>query len=284
MKIGPRRQIVALVAGALLLTSACSSSDPDPEQPQTAPSPTPSASEEPWAAIPGDLGRCGPQPSDVAQARFEYTHLADPTFGRTPAVRSGDGLTVLVLLHQTDGNGLCGWLPFMGTYADPELAFLAFDLCGYGESRCKKVATREFSDADQTDAVALAVEYARTRMHARRVVVVGASMGGGVALMSAATLSGLDAAVDLSGPGDWPGTEVARAGRAIDVPVFISTAEEEGEAEVSAAERTARNAPQGSEFALGERGHGYELLNDPDGTPLPLGSRILSWIAGVTSP
>jgi pimeloyl-ACP methyl ester carboxylesterase len=188
-----------------------------------------------------------------------------------------------VLLHQTDGNGLCGWLPFMGTYADPELSFLAFDLCGYGESRCTKVATRDFSDADQTDAVALAVEYARSEMHARRVVVVGASMGGGVALMSAATLPDLDAAVDLSGPADWPGTEVVRGGRALLVPVFLSTAEEEGEAEVSAAERTARNAPRGSTFALAERGHGYELLNDPDGHPLPLGGHVLRWIEASTS-
>ena len=78
----------------------------------------------------------------------------------------------------------------MPAAAEAGLAVLAIDLCRYGESDCRAVADGTFTDADQTDAVAVAVEHARTKLHAERVVVAGASMGGSVALMSAATLAG----------------------------------------------------------------------------------------------
>ena len=151
-----------------------------------------------------------------------------------------------MLLHQTDGNGLCGWLPFMPAAADAGLAVLAIDLCQYGESDCRAVAEEKFTDADQTDPVAMAVDYARTELHADRVVVVGASMGGSVALMSAATLPGIDAAVDLSGPVEWGGMKVVRRGRALGVPVLVAMATSEGPDEAAGAQEIVANAPAGS--------------------------------------
>lgn len=75
----------------------------------------------------------------------------------------------------TDGNGLCGWLPYApllthGTGA----AALLVDLCGYGASRFRA----GYGFSRQTDQVSLAVDHAVRRMHADRVVLVGASMGG----------------------------------------------------------------------------------------------------------
>ena len=183
-----------------------------------------------------------------------------------------------MLLHQTDGNGLCGWLPFMPAAADAGLAVLAIDLCRYGESDCRAVAQETFTDADQTDPVAVAVDYARTELHAERVVVAGASMGGSVALMSAATLPGVDAAVDLSGPVEWDGMDVVRRGRALDVPVLVAMATSEGPEEAAGAQEIVANAPAGSALLTPDTGHGYVLLNDSDGAVLPLAADVLRWI------
>ena len=233
------------------------------------PPPTPTGSA--WTSFTGRLQRCGPQPSSVLEAPFKPFTLRDPAVGAIPAVRLGRGRVVVVLLHQTDGNGLCGWLPFMPAAADAGLAVLAIDLCRYGESNCR-------ADTDQTDPVAVAVDYARTELHATRVVVAGASMGGSVALMSAATLPGVDAAVDLSGPVEWEGMDVVRRGRALDVPVLVAMATSEGPEEAAGAQEIVANAPAGSDLLTPETGHGYVLLNDSEGAVLPLGADVLRWI------
>ena len=93
-----------------------------------------------WTSFAGPLQRCGPQPAGVLEAPFKPITLRDPAVGRIPAVRLGRGRVVVVLLHQTDGNGLCGWLPFMPAAADAGLAVLAIDLCRYGESDCRAVS------------------------------------------------------------------------------------------------------------------------------------------------
>ena len=108
---------------------------------------------------------------------------------------------------------------------------------------CRAAADGTFTDAAQTDPVAVAVDHARTELHAERVVVAGASMGGSVALMSAATLPGVDAAVDLSGPVEWEGMEVVRRGRALDVPVLVAMATSEGPEEAAGAQEIVANAP-----------------------------------------
>ncbi len=281
-----RRTLVVLAASALLATG-CDSGDgseqvaaaPDPPARSTA-APAPPPTGAPWTALPGPLERCGPQPESVHQAPFDPITLRDRVVGRIPAVRLGEGRTVVVLLHQTDGNGLCGWLPFMPVAADAGLTVLAIDLCRYGESDCRAVNRGTFTDADQTDAVALAVAHARTRLHAERVVVAGASMGGSVALMSAATLPGIDAAVDLSGPVEWDGMDVVRRGRALDLPVLVAMATSEGPEEAAGAREIVANAPAGSELLTPDVGHGYVLLNDSDGAVLPLAADVLRWIKG----
>lgn len=185
---------------------------------------------------------------------------------------------MVILLHQTDGGGLCGWLPFMGTYLDRRVSFLAVDLCRYGESRCNKVEAHEFEEADQTDMVDVAIRHATTAMDARHIVVMGASMGGSIALMSATSSLEVDAAVDLSGPADWPGMKLVREGRALRVPVLVGMATDEGPDEVSAARLVVHNAPAGSHLLTTRHGHGYELLNEIQGQPRPLGRAVIRWI------
>jgi pimeloyl-ACP methyl ester carboxylesterase len=223
--------------------------------------------------IDGPLARCGPQPVAAAETGFEYLKLRDRAMGQTPAITAGSGRTVVVLLHQTDGGGLCGWLEFATTLAtDPELSVLAIDLCGYGESRCT-------ADAEPVDPVELALRHARAHLKAERIIMMGASMGGSVALISAATLPGIDSAIDLSGPVEWQGMEAVREGKKLPVPVLVAMADDEGTDQVSGAQRIVDNAPAGSEFLPAEAGHGYELLNEMDGSITPIGERVLRWLA-----
>ena len=272
-----------LLCATALLTVACESDDASqvdaaaPESTEQT-SPPPTATVPVWKSLSGPLQRCGPQPPSVLDAPFEPTTLRDPAVGKLPAVRLGEGTVAVVLLHQTDGNGLCGWLPFMPAAADAGFAVLAIDLCRYGESDCRAVNDQTFTDADQTDPVAVAIHHARTKLGADEVVVMGASMGGSVALMSAATLPGIDAAVDLSGPVEWDGMDVVRRGRALDVPVLVAMATSEGPEEAAGAQEIVANAPAGSELLTPDAGHGYVLLNDTEGAPLPLATDVLTWI------
>lgn len=271
----------AIVLAVLLATTGCGNSSDEPSPAAQSPTPSAPTSAPPqFQLLDGPLKRCGPKPVAAAEVGFRSRTLRDQAVGAIPAVTAGTGRTVVVLLHQTDGGGLCGWLEFATTLADdPALAILAIDLCRYGEARCPAVGDGTFRDADQVDPVELAVRYARDDMGARRVVVMGASMGGSVALMAAATVPGIDSAIDLSGPVDWAGMGAIRKGKELPVPVLFAMADQEGADEVSGARRIVGKAPAGSEFLPADAGHGYELLNEMDGSLTPIAERVLRWLA-----
>jgi hypothetical protein len=272
------RRLPVLVTFALVLgLAACGSSSKSPARTTTPVAPSPSPSADAWSTLPGELARCGPQPAKVGAAGFTYQVLRNPEVGSVPAITAGRGRTVAVLLHQTDGGGLCGWLPFASEIlARPGVAVVAVDLCYYGHAQCRVVK----DDAFQTRAASLAVDLAVRRLHARRVVVVGASMGGSVALMTAVRDRRVDAAVDLSGPVDWRGIGLVRQGRALRVPVLVSMSDDELPLQVAGAKEIAANAPAGSRFLPAPHGHGYELLRDADGNPGRLAPQVLAWIRG----
>ena len=246
----------------------------EPERP--APS-SPTTSAGPYATLPGALSRCGPQDPTVGAAGFRPRTLRGAGVGRVGAVTAGSGPTVAVLLHQTNGNGLCGWLPYAARLVEaPGVQVLAIDLCGSGAARC----AGSHQGARQTDAVSLAIDTARRDLGARTVVVVGASMGGSVALMTAVRDRRVDRVVDLSGPVDWPGMALVAAGRALRAPVLVAMADDEGDEQVTGARAIAAAAPAGSRFEPAESGHGYALLIGPDGTPGPLAQVVEDWIRG----
>ncbi|MCX6398596.1 MAG: alpha/beta fold hydrolase [Propionibacteriales bacterium] len=212
----------------------------------------------------------------MADAGFAPIVLQDEKVGKINAVTAGTGPTVALLLHQTDGNGLCGWLPYAADLvAEPGVQVLAIDLCGYGESACRSGR----SGPAQVNAVSVAVREARTTLRAERVVV-GASMGGSVALMTAASDAKIDTAVDLSGPVAWDGIGVIDGGRALRVPVLVATADDEGEEEVAGSRAIVEQAPEGSRFEPAESGHGYRMLLDGDAWPTPLAETVAAWIRG----
>jgi dienelactone hydrolase len=278
------RTLAGLGAVLLVAVSGCSDRETDsdratgsrPPSASTGPATSPSATTAPWTAVPG-LGRCGPQPPRLAGE--DYRTLTLRGAGRKlPAVTAGRGSTVVVLVHQTDGGGLCGWLDFAARVASvPGQTALAFDLCGYADAVCDDGSTRA---AAQVEQVRLAIDAAVGRLRARRVVVVGASMGGSLAVLTAAADPRVDAVVDLSGPDEWRGVAVHRRARDVRVPLLVAMADSEGPDQMAAARATAQAAGPASALVAAPTGHGYELLVDATGEPTQIAQRVLSWIAG----
>jgi dienelactone hydrolase len=267
--------VVALTLG--FVVGGCGSDDPAaPEaKPSEVSSSTPPYDPLPWSQVDGPLGRCGPQPQRVAEHDFRGVTLRDPGNATMPAVVTGEGDTVAVLLHQTDWNGYCGWVGFAQELTkEPGVTVLSPDLCGYGEAKCRD----GYSSDRQTDQVRIAIDYAERELGARRIVLVGASMGGSVAVLTAAEDRRVDALVDLSGPEDWEGGSVSRAAARLTAPVLVAMATDEGPQEVAAAQAAVDAAPQGSEFVEPEEGHGYVLLAETDGRPTDLAARVRAWI------
>jgi dienelactone hydrolase len=268
--------VVGLVVGVVVPVAGCGVESADRvASPVASSSPANAPSSTPWAALPG-LGRCGPQPPQLAEVRYRRTTLRSP--GRSlPAVVTGHGRTVVVLVHQTDGGGLCGWLSFAARIAAvPGQTALAFDLCGYGDADC---APGNTAVPRQVEQVRLAIDAAQRRLHARRIVLVGASMGGSLAVLTAARDHRVDAAVDLSGPDEWQDAHVSRHAADVQVPLLVAMATDEGADAVAAARATADAGAPGSAFVGAEAGHGYALLEDTAGAPTPIAERVLELIA-----
>lgn len=226
------------------------------------------------ATLTGPAARCGPP--ERRDARL--VTLRGPGQARLPAAVLGSGATVAVMLHQTDGGGLCGWWPYAAwlTAHYPIRAVLV-DLCRYGsEAQCPGSA---FAD-DQRAQVALAVRYARN-IGGKRIVLVGASMGGALALATA-TQTHADAVVDLSGPSKWPDAEAAPAARQLRVPALVVASPNDPNIDSAAVLAAYRLIPARSKrFVPGDGPHGWDLLPDATGTGwTPLAHQVAEWIVG----
>ena len=276
--VGVRAASVGLAIAVAAGCSADSGGDVAGTRQTTSPSGSdskPPTDPEPPQVLPG-LGRCGPQPSRLADQQFDRLQIRGPG-AVMPAITAGSGPTVAVLLHQTDGYGFCGWLEFAQRVASVSgHTALAFDLCGYGETHCRGASAFE----PQVKQVRLAIDHAVEELGAARVVLVGASMGGSLAVLTAAYDDRVDAAVDLSGPDEWRGGLVRKHAARLEVPVLVAMADDEGADKVRVARSTAGAAPDGSEFVGAAEGHGYQLLQDPGGGPSDLAEKVLAWIGG----
>jgi dienelactone hydrolase len=268
----------ATAEGARSQEPSTSATGPTAASPSATPgeSATPAYDPGPWRPLRG-LGRCGPQPPRLAHERFTTAVVRGPGLV-LPAVTAGRGRTVAVLLHQTNGNGFCGWLSFAQRVAQvPGQTALAIDLCGYGQSDCAEGST---TIGRQVAQVRAAIGYARDRLGARRIVLVGASMGGSLAVLAAARDRRVDAVVDLSGPEEWGGAAVHRHGAELRAPLLVAMSDRERPVEIESARALADAAPPGSVFLGADSGHGYELLEAADGRPTPVSDQVLARIAG----
>jgi len=169
---------LALIALAL---AACSSASPITSRS----TPAPSASLPPLRTI---ADRCG---DPAVSAKVFWFPAADGT--QLDGAIVGSGSKAIILLHEYPAD-LCGWWPFAVSIARHGYRVLLFDFRCYGVSTCPRSLRGRYLD-DVQGAVAIM----RTE-GAKRVGLVGASLGGTVSLMSAATLEPqVDAVVSVSG-------------------------------------------------------------------------------------
>lgn len=191
----------------------------------------------------------------------------------------GEGKVGAVLLHQTSGAGFCGWATYGQWLAEKGVNVVMLDVCSYGQSMCDTALTQDW--AAQLKA---GVDFARSR-GAAKVTVVGASLGGALAL-GVGQEAGADGIVDLSGPHEWDGVpDAVTAARATTVPLFISAADADvdiGIDELKAA-MGASPATHKRYVAMPGQGHGWSGISNGmsiDPVFSPLATTVLKWIQG----
>jgi pimeloyl-ACP methyl ester carboxylesterase len=248
--------------------------------PTASPTAGPTASPTPTSYVGGELGACfipvTPARVRPAELRGEGLRLPGIVFAPGPdqgPAEDGSGRTVLILLHQTDGGGRCGWGPFGNAVAASGMTALAFDQCGYAGSDCSVP-----DPDDPLPQVQLALAFAREQLGATRVVLVGASMGGSRVVRAVAGGARVDAWADISGPSEFDGVALAPLASRITTPGLVAlAADADGEDEAAAAQALA--VASGATWVPAQGGHGYTLLTD-EGDLLPLGQQVLDLARG----
>ncbi len=135
-----------------------------------------------WDGCTGKVG-------DITFRAADGTRLAGHRFG--------EGRTAVVLAHQSDGD-LCQWLPYGRRLARLGYLAIAFDFRNVGDSQERQYPANNRPGGD----VAGAVQEARRR-GARKVFLVGASLGGSAVLQAASNIEPRVAGVvSVSGAAD----------------------------------------------------------------------------------
>jgi len=196
---------------------------------------------------------------------------------RLYAASAGDGSTAVVLLHESGGAGLCGWLPTMRWLAANGIRAVAINFRGYPPSGTPALAIYHHYAQD----IQAAVDAAHT-LGAKHVFVLGASMGGAATVAEAPKLKDVAGVISLSGELDLPTSELDAIGAApkITVPFLFVGSEADGYVPGSEARRLTRavgsHDKQVHIFSGGY--HGWDLL---DAAPYRthVKSLLLDWLA-----
>jgi alpha-beta hydrolase superfamily lysophospholipase len=132
---------------------------------------------------------CTSKPGDIRFPAADGTKLVGHRFG--------SGRTAVVLVHERNGS-LCQWVPYAKRLAGLGYTAFGLDLRGNGDSQSRNYPANQRYGGD----VAAAVKEVR-RLGARKVFLVGASVGGSAAINAAANARPLvDGVVSVSGAAD----------------------------------------------------------------------------------
>jgi pimeloyl-ACP methyl ester carboxylesterase len=226
VKVGMRKLLWAGLVGALLV-SGCARGPDEPAQP--------AASEVARQVRIASAGvDCVSDENQEKLVQYSADGLAYAT---------GQGDTAVVFLHQADG-GLCQWTPFA-------------DLLGVHGMRGFAIDIKNPTRVEDTVA---AVEYLRSQ-GAKKVYLVGASMGGTTAL-SAAAKTPVDGVISLSGPSYYSGMDAVTAVKSLSIPVLFAAGEYDDSFADSAKELYAACASKQKRLILLSSGsHGVSLLS-----------------------
>jgi pimeloyl-ACP methyl ester carboxylesterase len=248
---------------------------------RSSPRPTALAAHE----TPPPGSRCG---APKAPAKSLWLQAADRT--RLDGAVVGDGTIGVLFLHEYPGpsNGpFCGWWPYAAWLARHHVRSLLVNLRCFGESACpagKHVA-------DPTDDVRGGIATLE-RLGAERIVLVGASLGGVVAIKAAAEIRPpVAAVVDLSGEldlgnllGGTSDLDAGSAARNVVSPALLAVAR--GDRYTSVPEMKAIYRRLGSKrkrliIEPAGLGHGWDMLTGTSGGWSPLARQVLAFVRGA---
>jgi alpha/beta superfamily hydrolase len=253
------------------------------------------------AAVLIAVAGCGGDSHPAAHKRATETTTAAPASaarprcgeatGRAQAVRfrTSDGVTLsgfvvgsgpvgAVLIHEYPRD-LCGWWPYARYLSRHGVRALLFDLRCFGRSACPGGRGHAIDD------VAAAMAELRRR-GAHRVALVGASMGGAIAVVAAAQLHPA-AVVDLSGErnttGLTPGidADAGAAAHGVTAPALFAVARGDryvSVADMRAVARRVRSATRRVIVLPAAAGHGWDLLFGATTTWSPLAATVAAFI------
>lgn len=178
----------------------------------------------------------------------------------------GSGPRGVVLVHESGPQGLCGWWPYAVELSQHHPHVLLFNMRCYAPSSCPSSGRSTYKSVAD---VAAAISALR-QQGANTVALVGASLGGSVALVSATRLPHVQALVDLSGDelsnpigGDGAPTTAAAAARHLSVRSLFAVARNDPYVSVGEVRSLLRHAPAKGKTLLVERasaGHGWAML------------------------
>jgi pimeloyl-ACP methyl ester carboxylesterase len=267
------RRRLSLLAAMLVAAAGCGGGDqPSPDHARA----TPTASAAPATA---SETICGQPAAGVKAVRF----------------RTGDGVTLsgavvgsgpvgAVLIHEYPLD-YCGWLPYARYLARHGVRTLMFDLRCFGRSACPGGRGHVVAD--------VAAAMAELRRHgARRIAVVGASMGGAIAVVAAARLHPA-AVVNLSGErttaGLTPGITVnaGAAAPGVTAPALFVVARGDRYVPVADMRAVARRAQSTTKRLIvlpPIAGHGWNLLLGTRTTWSPLARTVATFILRHAGP
>ncbi|MFB9236310.1 alpha/beta hydrolase [Plantactinospora siamensis] len=271
-----RRRVIAIVSLLALAVSGCSSAPSSGH-------PRPAAS----ASIESPGQRCG-----GPQASGRIVTLAASDGVRLDAAEVGSGAAGVVLVHEYPAD-LCGFWPYAVYLSQRGLHVLDLDLRCFGSSACPPTdAARADLAADVSGAVA-----ELHRRGARRVAVLGASMGGTVALAAAAEpQSAVSAVVCLSCHASFTphvgGTAVpltvGAAVRVIRCPALYVVASDDPHlkrGEVQALYRDTGSADKHLDVLTGPQAttHGWDLLGTTDSGWTAVAGTVAAFLVRTTA-
>jgi pimeloyl-ACP methyl ester carboxylesterase len=193
----------------------------------------------------------------LTKAERAHTLRFESRSGATVAgVLLGSGPVGIVFAHQSPGD-LCDWMFYARAFEAKGYVVLPFDMNGFGASTVAPTSpTRAYWDRDVAAAAGV------LRGHGvRKVVLIGASLGGTVVVAAAAGIKpAVSAVVDLSGPTESSGVDAVAAARRLRVPVQYVVADDD--AYIADVRQTYRATPPRLRrlLVVTGGGHGVGLL------------------------
>jgi len=190
------------------------------------------------------------------------------------AHRFGSGSNWVILAHMFPADQT-SWFSFADSLGASGWTALTFDFRGYGSS----AGERDISRIDRD--LAGAVHYAR-RSGARRIVIIGASMGGTAALKVSAS-EPVDGVVALSPPVAFLGLTSEEALPSVRAPKFFLVSKDEMNVSVESVRRQYKAAPEPKRMeVVPGAAHGSRMLEGKAGKSIQ--GEIIGFVRSIFAP